>query len=54
MSNKQSKRIRKLTKGFSKAQIRNVKEKYNKLSSTQKGDVLSKLEQLNKTNHEAK
>ena len=47
MSNKQSKRIRKLTKGFTPQQLRNVKRKYNNLPSTEKNGVLTTLEQLN-------
>lgn len=46
MSNKQSKRIRKLTKGFTPQQLRNVKRKYNNLPSTEKSNVLTKLEEF--------
>jgi hypothetical protein len=51
MSNKTNKRIRKLTQGFTPAQLKEVKRKYTKLPHSQKGFVLEKMEELQKANN---
>ena len=49
MSNKQNKKLRKLTKGlgFTKKQLRSLKDKYNKVPRNGKHQILTAIQELN-------